>query len=154
LLNVANIFKFNFSKRLERLKWVYPIKAFSVINASNKSNPFVLECPVRKRLEKRIEVILTSASSFYTSDDRAALKLRSVTPSSGSDVRSPKAGELETTSLAQDFAYSVHYFGNADQCDVAKNSVALKLIRTEKDKGNGLVVLVFDFIFCPAKSFM
>jgi hypothetical protein len=145
---------------MEKLKWVYPIKAFSVINAINKSNPFVLECPVRKRLEKRIEVILTNVSSFYSSNDRAALKLRSATPSSSSELNSPKnasGGEEASTNsltMAQDFAYSVQYFGNVDQCELAKNSIALKLIRTQKDKSNGLVTLVFDFIFCPAKSFM
>ncbi len=150
--------KILFSKKIEKLKWEYPIKAYSVINAISKSSPFVLECPVRKRLEKRIEVILTNVSSFYSSNDRAALKLRSATPSTGSELKSLKNSADEATTnglgLAQDFAYSVQYFGNVDQCEIAKNSIALKLIRTQKDKSNGLVTLVFDFIFCPAKSFM
>ena len=153
-------------KKLDKLRWVYPIRAYSVINAISKANPFVLECLVRKRLEKRMEVVLANVSSYYTSGNRAVLKVRSVTPLNGvANAASPdsnsskaKSEEEPTTSnsvnLAQEFIHSVQYFGNVDQCETAKNSVALKLIRTQKNKASGLVTLVFDFIFCPSKSFM
>lgn len=63
---------------MEKLTWVYPIKAFTVINAVNKATPFVLECMVRKRLEKRLEVVLNNVPSYSSGRDRSALKLRSV----------------------------------------------------------------------------
>ena len=56
--------------------------------------------------------------------------------------------------VANEFVYSVHYNGNPDQAELAKNSIALKLIRSQREKSTGLVTLVFDFIFCPSKSFM
>jgi hypothetical protein len=114
--------------------------------------------------------------------DRSTLKLRSITPQSAMTPKSQLTAtgtssriiteELTTnhtsfhesnsmvivgesaSHLASEFVYSVHYSGNPDQAELAKNSIALKLIRSQREKSSGLVTLVFDFIFCPSKSFM
>lgn len=155
------------NRKLDRLQWIYPIKAFSVINAINKSTPFQIECSVRKRLEKRMEIVLSNVSSYYTSSDRRSpLRVRSVTPYKASatpeSIDSPKsknsdqesAANANNTTLAQEFTYNIQFFGNSDQCQTAGNSIAIKLVRTQRDKTNGLVTLIFDLIFCPSKSFM
>ena len=69
--------------KIEKLKWIYPIKAFAVINAISKASPFILECMVRKRLEKRMEVIISDVSSYSSGMDKSAVKLRSITPQNG-----------------------------------------------------------------------
>jgi hypothetical protein len=183
---------------VERLQWVYPIKGFSVVNAIKKSTPFVLECMARKRLEKRMEVILSGVTTYASGLDRAAMRLRSITPkqsmlttNSSQLTKSTTALTVTATSRSDEFAstiptttypdnntltqvtdsnslvilgdanqfsseyvYTIHFSGNLDQVELAKNSIALKLIRTQRDKSTGLVMLTFDFIFCPSKSFM
>ena len=178
-----------------------------MINAIKKSQPFVLECMVRKRLEKRMEVILSGVTTYSSGLDRVAMRLRSVTPkqqqhhqsttmtssqtkstttaltSSRYDTTDEFSSTLPTTTLldnnntltqvtatatesqslvilgeasqfSSEFVYTIHFSGNLDQVELAKNAIALKLIRTQRDKSSGLVMLTFDFIFSPSKSFM
>ncbi len=131
-------------KRSEELRWVYPIQAVTVINAVSKSAPFVLECGVRKRLEKRMEVTLSGMN-----EARSVLRLRAATPKT-SKSNSP----AERSESAGDYTHSIQYVGNLDQIDAVQNSVAMKLVRSQRDKQTGLLTLVFDFIFWPSKSFM
>ncbi len=105
----------------------------------------MLECGVRKRLEKRMEVSLSSVGPYM---DNMPLKIRPATPQS-----IPNSPE-NLAELANEFAHSIQYIGNLDQIEVVKNSIAMKLIRSYKDKSTGLLNLVFDFIFWPSKSFM
>ena len=123
-------------------------------------------------------------TSYASGMDKSALKLRSITPQSAMTPKSQLTAtgtssrviteelatnatsfqEIATNSMvivgdsashvASEFVYSVHYNGNPDQAELAKNSIALKLIRSQREKSTGLVTLVFDFIFCPSKSFM
>jgi hypothetical protein len=160
---------------------------------------------VRKRLEKRMEVILSGVTTYSSGLDRAAMRLRSVTPkqqhqsttmtssqtkstttaltSSRYDTTDEFSSTLPTTTLldnnntltqvtatatesqslvilgeasqfSSEFVYTIHFSGNLDQVELAKNAIALKLIRTQRDKSSGLVMLTFDFIFSPSKSFM
>ena len=167
---------------------MYPIKGFSVINAIHKSTPFVLECMVRKRLEKRMEVNLTGVTTYASGSDRAALRLRSVTPQqtltsslkstaltssryTTDEMTTLPTSLLETNTntlvtsnsliivgesnqFASEFVHTIQFSGNLDQIEVARNAIALKLVRIQRDKSTGLVTLIFDFIFCPSKSFM
>ena len=178
----------SYRQNVERLQWIYPIKGFSVVNAIKKSTPFILECMVRKRLEKRMEVILSGVTTYASGIDRAAMRLRSITPkqwmlttNSSQLTKSTTALTFTATSRSDEFTstiptttypdnntltqvtdyqfsseyvYTNHFSGNLDQVELTKNSIALKLIRTQRDKSTGLVMLTFDFIFCPSKSFM
>lgn len=132
------------NKKIEELKWVYPIHAVTVVNAISKATPFNLECVVRKRLEKRMEVLLTGINPF--SSDKSVLKIRAATPVSNPE----KTSDLSSN----EFSHSIQYIGNQDQIEIVKNSVAMKLVRSQKDKQTGLLMLVFDFIFWPSQSFI
>ena len=117
--------------------------------------PFILECAVRKRLEKRMEVILSGVPTSSSGLHRSAIKLRSASTRNAS--QSPLSDSIivgDANCLASEFVYSTEFNGHMDQIDLARNSIALKLIRSQKDKVTGLVTLIFDFVFCPAKSFM
>ncbi len=134
--------------KVNELKWVYPIQAVAVINPISKSAPFLLECAVRKRLEKRLEVTLTGMRSDSVSDLKSVLKIRSATPNTS------KSNTPDKFESGGDYTHSIQYVGNLDQIDVVQNSVAMKLVRSQRDKQSGLLTLVFDFIFWPSKSFM
>ena len=162
----------------QELRWIYPIKAFTVINAVNKTIPFILECMVRKRLEKRLEVTLNNVTSYSSDQDQVALKLRPITPqkrtiidattistnksSDHIDLKlfnnsSPNSMTLvggEITNLANEFVYSIQFNGISELVELAKNSIALKLNRIQRDKSNGFVNMLFDVIFSPSRSFM
>lgn len=123
---------------------MYPIYAVTVVNAVNKATPFILECVVRNRLEKRMEVTLTGANHLF--DNNKVLKIRPITPRTTTPI--------PEVSSDSGFTHSIQYTGNLDQIEVVQNAIAMKLIRIQKDKQTGLVTLVFDFIFWPSKSFM
>ena len=126
-----------------------------------------------------MEVVLTGVASFSSGQDRAALRLRSATPhddekrdstrkstnrtDNGDEERNEMAKKQkpyslvlvgETHHIAREFVHSIQYSGNADQIELAKNAIALKLVRSQRDKLTGLVTLIFDFVFCPSKPFM
>ena len=92
-----------------------------------------------------MEVSLSSVGPYM---DSMPLKIRPATPQS-----IPTSPE-NMAELANEFSHSIQYIGNLDQIEVVKNSIAMKLIRSYKDKSTGLLNLVFDFIFWPSKSFM
>ncbi len=104
---------------------------------------------MRKRLEKRMEVTLPG--SISCSDPKSILKIRSATPRSNNS--SPNFDNADFINN-NEFTHSIQYVGNLDQIESVKNSIAMKLIRTYRDKSSGLLNLVFDFIFWPSKSFM
>jgi hypothetical protein len=137
---------------IKNLKWNYPIKAVSVVNAISKTEPFLLECTVRKRLEKRMEIVLTGVTTYSSGIDRA-IKIRSVTPNT-QDSSDPTLVVVGDNNIANEFVHSIQYTGGLDQNEIVRNSIAIKLIRSNRDKTTGLVTLVFNVIFCPSKSFM
>ena len=148
------------------MRWVYPVKAVTVINAFSRSTPFVLECMVRKRLEKKMEIVLSGVTTFASGQDRASLRVRSVTPFEDASKATNQEGESsrktphtmvlvgETHHIGKEFVHSLQFSGSAEQNEMARNSIALKMARTQRDKQSGLVTLVFDFVFSPSKSFM
>lgn len=142
-----------------------------MINAFNKASPFVVECKVRHRLEKTMEIVLANVTTYASGLDRGSLRLRSMTPkkdgskttssfslSDEHQVKSESTGSLvivgDTNKLASEFVYQLHFSGSLDQCELAQNSIAIKLVRIERERENGLVNLIFHIVFCPSKSFM
>ena len=84
----------------------------------------------------------------------SVLKIRPATPKTAQKgANSPDATDLNSQ-VAADFTHSIQYVGNLDQIDSVQNSVAMKLVRSQRDKQNGQLTLLFDFIFWPSKSFM
>lgn len=151
-------------RKIEKLKWIYPIKGCSVINAINKTTPFILECLVRKRLEKRMEVVLSGLSKHSAHLDRVGINLRSITPQKSSLLKhqysaigSYLSEETPLTEIVQsvnDFTHSIEFTGGIEQNELARNSIAMKLVRVEREKNSDLITLAFDFIFFPSLSFI
>lgn len=111
---------------------------------------------VRKRLEKRMEVMISDVSSYSFGLDRSALKVRSATPQNSSSKALDNNLIIigDVNNLAAEFVHSIQFSGSVEQNELARNSIAMKLIRSQRDKNTGVLTLVFDFIFCPAKSFV
>ena len=119
-----------------------------------------------------MEIVLANVTTYASGLDRGSLRLRSITPKkeatktsstySFSDedkfIKSESSNSLvvvgDSNKLASEFVYKLHFSGNLEQCEQAKNSIAIKLVRTEREKENGLVKLIFHLVFCPSKSFM
>lgn len=149
---------------VDKLTWVYPIRAFAVINAISKAMPFVIECTVRKRLEKRMEVILDNTTTYASGHDRSFMKLRAATPagieesSSLKKLDSPNSLVVlggEVANLASEFVHSIQFTNaSCETVDLIKNSISIKLVRVQRDKSTGLVTLLFDIVFSPFRSFM
>lgn len=131
----------------------------------------MVECKVRHRLEKTMEIVLANVTTYSSGLDRGSLRMRSMTPKKDSSkttssfslsdehqTKSESIGSFvmvgDTNKLANEFVYHLHFSGNLDQCELAQNSIAIKLVRVEREKGNGLVNLIFHIVFCPSKSFM
>ncbi len=95
-----------------------------------------------------MEVTLTGTSA-YNRSDKSVLKIRPATP--GATPATPTANDSNSTN---EFTHSIEFLGNSDDVDSVKNSLAMKLVRSQKDNKTGLLTLVFDFIFWPSKSFM
>jgi hypothetical protein len=138
---------------IENLKWTYPIKAFTVINAIGKSSPLLLECPVRKRLEKRVEVLLALGAI----SNQASLNMRSLTPIESSSIDGVKDNLVNKPSnfsnslTNNEFIYSIQF---GESHEMARNAIAVKLIKIERDQSSDSIALTFSFIYCPSKSFV
>ena len=100
-----------------------------------------------------MEVTLTGTSA-YNRSDKSVLKIRPAKFAlliRGSTPATPTANDSNSTN---EFTHSIEFLGNSDEVDSVKNSLAMKLVRSQKDNKTGLLTLVFDFIFWPSKSFM
>lgn len=116
-----------------------------------------------------MEIVLSGVTTYASGQDRSSLRVRSITPfedaskanqvekeGGESSRRTPHSLVLvgETHHIGKEFVHSLQFSGSAEQNEMAKNAIALKLARTQRDKQSGLVTLVFDFVFSPSKSFM
>lgn len=134
----------------------------------------MLECMVRKRVEKRMEVTLNNVTTYASGQDRNTLRVRSITPERAEVKQSPKLSQSseeftdlksmassnslillnDTQNLSNEFVYSIQFTGGQEQTEIGNNSTALKLVRVQRDKNTGTVTLLFDIIFAPSKSIM
>ncbi len=102
-----------------------------------------------------MEVMISDVSSYSFGLDKSALKVRSATPQTSS-ARSLENLIIigDVNSLASEFIHSIQFSGGNELNELARNSIAMKLIRSQRDKNTGVLTLVFDFIFCPSQSFL
>lgn len=100
-----------------------------------------------------MEVVLTGVNPFG-SDQKSVLKIRPVTPKTPAVCSKSISPDTLESNQTSDYTHSILFTGNLDQIESVQNSVAMKLVRTQKDKQNGMLTLVFDFIFWPSRSFM
>ena len=61
------------------MKWIYPIRGVAAIYPIKNKSPLTLECMVRDRIEKRMEIFLSDIDTSTSNNERAT-RVRSVTP--------------------------------------------------------------------------
>jgi hypothetical protein len=167
-----NICLFFCREKLSEIKWIYPIRGVAAIYPIKNKSPLLLECMVRSRLEKRLEIFLSDIDSSSNID--RATKVRSVTPQDarprvpdGAIVGDGKLKFCFFVLLSQtlfffkgrhierEFLYTVIFKNNSlEYTDVFRNSLGIKLVRYHRDRISGLITLIFDAVFCPPKSFV
>jgi hypothetical protein len=136
-------FYFHQSESVTELQWIYPLVGVATVHPISSKNPLIIESMIRNRLEKRLELSLTT----FESGDRNLI--RSITPYSSQKTIQSNL----TSSDYQQLSYSVKYLNSAFE-EAAKNSIAIKLVRIEHDKSTNLAICIFDVIFSPSKSFV
>lgn len=124
------------------LKWIYPLVGVATVHPLSPKNPLVIESMIRNRLEKRIELSLTS----FGNGDRNLV--RSITPYSSQKMLQSNLTNNEN----QQLSFSLKFLNSAFE-EAAKNSIAIKLVRVEKNQSNDSTTCIFDVIFSPSKSF-
>jgi hypothetical protein len=165
---------------VNEIEWKYPIKGVATVYPISINNPLVIECMVRNRLEKRMEISLSDVTSNSASNDKLT-EVRSVTPTNEvpkipDDSLSSDSGFIfdsntyqqkfcfcwliqflnKGRNLGREFLHSIIFKNDSthQNNDLLRNSIAIKLLRYHRDRKTGLVTLVFDIIFSPSKSFV
>jgi hypothetical protein len=65
--------------RLNEIEWKHPIKGIATVYPISTNNPLIIECQVRNRLEKRMEISLSDMQTNSPSTDKLT-DVRPVTP--------------------------------------------------------------------------
>ncbi|XP_077977423.1 cilia- and flagella-associated protein 47-like [Glandiceps talaboti] len=135
---------------LKDIRWLYPIHGIPESHPVSENNMALVECQTRSRIEQRLEATLmgavpSSGSAYKAVKTRAITPKDSARPSSGDGV---VVGEGNT--LAEEFSYDIMY-GDEECHATLGNSIALSLIRKQRDKTTGIVVLIFNVVFAPFK---
>lgn len=61
------------------LQWIYPIKGVAALYPIKNKTPLSLECMVKNRLEKRMEILLSDVDSETVDGEKPNI-IRSITP--------------------------------------------------------------------------
>ena len=135
---------------LREIKWHYPIQGYPELVTTKEISPALIKCKARNRTEERLEVTLSGVAPSNGGPKRG-IKVRAVTPKNAK----PKAPEGivvgDTINMADEFTYEVLY-NNSDAKKDLDSFVGLSLVRSYRDKTNGLVVLVFNIVYSPARQ--
>ncbi|XP_041438289.1 cilia- and flagella-associated protein 47 isoform X2 [Xenopus laevis] len=127
------------------IRWIYPVHGIPEALPS-KSAPAVVMCPARSRTEERVEVLLTGAVPGPTR-----------MPTSHGNRPTEKTNtqdEVQVTnglSTTEEFFYEIGYESDEVKSQL-EPSVAIELVRKERDATSGIVTLFFNIIFAPNKS--
>ncbi len=57
---------------------------------------------------------------------------------------------LSALAVAEEFTYEVIYGGDNSRKDL-ESAIALQLVRKQRDRASGLVVLIFNIVYAPYK---
>ncbi|KAK3096977.1 hypothetical protein FSP39_005325 [Pinctada imbricata] len=138
------------SDGLSEIRWVYPVHGIPESKPLKDSQGAVIDCKARDRVEERLEVTLSGVAPASSGPQKTVLT-RSITPKD----RSPKIPDGivvgETLATASEFEFDLKYPDEESE-DNLQNSVALTLVRTQREKATGLVILVFNLVYAPFKS--
>ncbi|CAM4444816.1 unnamed protein product [Lepidochelys kempii] len=127
--------------------WIYPIHGIPEAQPY-KSTPAVVCCQARNRVEERVEVLLTGVVSGTTAmpvERNVAITTKTKTPSVQDEVQ-VTAG----FSTTDEFLYEIQYESNKVKSQL-ETSVAINLIKKDRDAESGIITLTFNIVFAPNK---
>ncbi|XP_021363645.1 cilia- and flagella-associated protein 47-like isoform X2 [Mizuhopecten yessoensis] len=137
------------SDGLQEIRWVYPISGIPESKPAKDTQGAVIECKARDRVEERLEVTLAGVAPASSGPQRSILT-RSVTPKD----QKPKIADGvvigETLATAEEFVHELGFTDNEAQENL-QNSVAVTLVRQQRDTSSGLVILVYNIVYAPFK---
>ncbi|XP_063160761.1 cilia- and flagella-associated protein 47 [Candoia aspera] len=136
-------------EELQGLRWIYPI--YGIPEAPPyESAPAVVCCHARSRLEEKVEVLLTGVVPGTTGSqilqDTAMLTL-------SKSKSYPIHNEVQVTdgfSTTDEFMYEIE-FESERVTSQLKSTVAINLVKKERDLKTGIVTLIFNIVFAPFK---
>ncbi|XP_074645875.1 cilia and flagella-associated protein 47-like isoform X2 [Tubulanus polymorphus] len=131
------------------IKWLYPIQGIPEAQPVQEK-PAVVECQARNRAEERLEVVLSGVAPCAAGAQRG-IRARAVTPKDETPHTPDGVVVSESISVTEEFTYEFVY-GNDEDDRNLKNAVALSLVRKQRDKISGLVILIFHVVFSPNKT--
>eukprot|EP00079_Xenopus_tropicalis_P021661 XP_012813080.1 PREDICTED: cilia- and flagella-associated protein 47 isoform X1 [Xenopus tropicalis] len=128
------------------IRWIYPIHGIPEAPPS-KSAPAVVCCPARSRTEERVEVLLTGAVPGPTRMAASA----GIRPTEKTNNIQDEVQVTNGLSTTEEFLYEIKYESDEVKAQL-EPSVAIELVRKERDATSGIVTLIFNIIFAPNKS--
>ncbi|KAM4702008.1 cilia- and flagella-associated protein 47 [Discoglossus pictus] len=123
------------------IRWIYPVHGIPESQPS-KSVPAVVTCQARNRTEERVEVLLTGVVPGQT-----------VKPAPRNGEKYHIQEEVQVSnglSTTEEFLYEISY-ESEDMKSQLEPSLAIELVRKERDAPSGIVTLIFNIIFAPSK---
>ncbi|XP_069495471.1 cilia- and flagella-associated protein 47 [Ambystoma mexicanum] len=131
------------------IRWIYPIHGIPEA-APSKSAPAIVSCQARSRAEERIEVLLTGAVPGQAG--MATVRNGAITPQKKLSTGGVQ-DELQVTegfATTEEFLYELQYESDQVKSQL-ETSLAIGLVRKERDGQTGIVTLIFNIIFSPSK---
>ncbi|XP_028902353.1 cilia- and flagella-associated protein 47 isoform X2 [Ornithorhynchus anatinus] len=131
------------------IRWIYPIHGIPEAPPS-KSAPTVISCKARRRVEERMEVLLTGVvpGGRAVQEPRDfVVRPKNLTPKLDTQTRLQIA---EGYAPVDEFLYEIKF-----ESEITKSSlescVALYLIKKDRDVNSGIITLIFNIVFAPQK---
>ncbi|XP_029458968.1 cilia- and flagella-associated protein 47 [Rhinatrema bivittatum] len=124
------------------IRWLYPIHGIPEVTPV-KPEPAVVSCRARSRAEERIEVLLTGSVPGQSC----------VRPSRSKSLGDGIQDEVQVTegfATTEEFLYEIQY-ESAKVKSQMECSVAINLVKKDRDPQSGIVTLIFNIIFLPVK---
>uniref|UniRef100_A0A8C5M3C4 Calponin-homology (CH) domain-containing protein n=1 Tax=Leptobrachium leishanense TaxID=445787 RepID=A0A8C5M3C4_9ANUR len=128
------------------IKWIYPVHGIPEAQPS-KTSPAVICCQARSRTEERVEVLLTGVVPGQT-----AMQVTSYGVKQGENANQIQE-EVQVSngfSTTEEFLYEIRYESEEMKSQL-EPSVAIELVKKERDAPSGIVTLTFNIIFAPNK---
>ncbi|XP_078698604.1 cilia- and flagella-associated protein 47-like isoform X8 [Branchiostoma floridae x Branchiostoma belcheri] len=136
---------------LRDVRWIYPIHGVPESHpVKDAARAATVECQARNRVEERLEVTLMGAAPSSAGGYPNPMKTRAITPI---DAQRPSTDGVivgEGNTVAEEFSYEIEY-DSEDAQSLLQHSLGLSLVRKQRDRVSGVVILVFNLIFAPAK---
>ncbi|CAH2223146.1 cilia- and flagella-associated 47 [Pelobates cultripes] len=129
------------------IRWIYPVHGIPEAKPL-KSSPAVVCCQARSRTEERVEVLLTGVVPGQTAMPETACGIKQGESTNQVQEEVQVSNGFSTT---EEFLYEITYESEELKSQL-EPSVAIELVRKERDAPSGIVTLTFNIIFAPNKA--